>query len=513
VSRFKNIWRMLSKWFAIPWYPLAISAYPVLTLLATNTGQVGLEAGIRPLAVSVLFGGVLYILLWLLLRQVHKAAFLTALWLALFFSYGHAYIYIDEKFPDSNYTRWLAAAWILLFVLTLFWVTRPRLTFISSAPTLNTVALALLVMAGWQILSDIQPRSAHALALPDAPIQTDLVRPDNPPDVYFFLLDSYTRADLLQQAYGFDNSEFLDGLRQRGFFVAECSQSNYVRTEISLGSSLNLDYLQDLSDKFSPDSIKRGLLWDSLRHNAVRYNFESIGYETITVETEFEWLNIKDSDHYLSPPALSSGMNAFEGLFLRTTLARYAQDWGWVDPDSLAGVNSRDRFNTVFNNIEDIAQMPQPTFAYLHLISPHPPFVFDANGNPTDPADFWNEQRLYPADMYKKGYVDQMQFLNKKLLQAVDTILAESDVPPIIILQGDHGPWLQPKDKRMWILAAMYFPNHQDALYSTITPVNIFRLVFNLYFGGKYDVLKDVSYFSPVPKLYDFSVIPNECGE
>jgi hypothetical protein len=513
VSRFKVIWRTLGKWFAVPWYPLAISAYPVLKLLAANMGQVGWDAGVRPILVSVLFGGFLFFVLWLFLRRAYKAAFLAALWLALFFSYGHVYIYIDEKYPDSNYTTWLAVGWIVLFLLALVWATRPRLTFISAAPTLNTVALALLVMAGWQILSEVQPPSAHALALPDAPIQTDLVRPDHPPDVYFFLLDSYGRADLLQQAYRFDNSGFLNELRQRGFYVAECSQSNYVRTELSLGSSLNMHYLQELSDKFSPDSIKRTLLWDGLRHNAVRYNFENMGYETITTKTEFEWLNIKDSDHYLSPPPISSGMTEFEGLFVRTTLARYAQDWGWVDPDYLMGVSARDRFNTVFNNIDDIARMPQPTFAYLHLISPHPPFVFDAHGNPTDPADFWNERRLYPADLYKKGYVNQAQFLNKKLLQAVDTILAESDVPPVIILQGDHGPWLQPKDKRMWIFAAMYFPGHQDKLYATISPVNIFRLVFNLYFGGKYELLEDVSYFSPVPKLYDFSEMPNPCGK
>jgi phosphoglycerol transferase MdoB-like AlkP superfamily enzyme len=143
------------------------------------------------------------------------------------------------------------------------------------------------------------------------------------------------------------------------------------------------------------------------------------------------------------------------------------------------GVTARDRFNNVFDHIDDIAKMPQPTFSYAHLVSPHPPFVFDPNGNPTHPADFWNEQLLYPADLYKKGYVNQVQFLNKKLLQAVDTILEKSDVPPIIILQGDHGPWLQPKDKRMWILAALYFPDHNDKLYPTISPVNFFRFVFS----------------------------------
>jgi hypothetical protein len=177
------------------------------------------------------------------------------------------------------------------------------------------------------------------------------------------------------------------------------------------------------------------------------------------------------------------------------------------------GVGFRDRFNNVFNSIDNITQMPGPTFAYLHLISPHPPFVFDPNGNPTYPPDFWNDQRMYPGPLYQKGYLNQAQFLNKKMLQAVDTILAESDVPPVIIIQGDHGPWLQPNDKRMWILAALYLPGHNDQLYPKITPVNFFRLVFNSYFGGKYELLRDVSYFSPVPKLYDFSPVPNNCRE
>ena len=109
--------------------------------------------------------------------------------------------------------------------------------------------------------------------------------------------------------------------------------------------------------------------------------------------------------------------------------------------------------------------------------------------------------------------MNQAQFLNKKMLQAVDTILAESEVPPVIIIQGDHGPWLQPNDKRMWILAALYFPGHKDQLYPKITPVNFFRLVFNNYFDGKYELLRDVSYFSPVPKLYNFSPVPNNCRE
>ena len=505
----KNV---VTNWFSKPWYPIVLSAYPVLALLSANTGQIRPTTGVRPLAISMALGGLLFFLVWLLFRQVHKAAFLTTLFLTLFFTYGHAFIYIDEEYPKTNYTTWLAAGWIVLLLLSIFWTTRPKLTFVSSASTLNTVALALLIMPVGQIIFGSGPRGAHALGLKNAAVDSDLVRPENPPDVYFFILDSYGRSDLLYSAYGFDNSEFDSELEKRDFFVAKCSQSNYVRTEISLGSSLNMQYLQGLDESFTPKSTSRRVLWDSLKHSAVRYNFENMGYQTVSYETGFAWLDLTDTDHFMSPPPIYSGLTEFEGLFLRTTAARFTQDLGLVDPDYLLGVGFRDRFNYVFNSMEYVSKIQQPTFSYIHVISPHPPFVFDPEGNPTYPPDFWNDQRQYPSDLYQIGYVNQFQYLNKNMLEAIDTIVANSETPPIIIIQGDHGPWLQPKEKRFWNLTAIYFPEHQDQLYSTITPVNIFRLVFNTYFGGKYDILEDVSYFSPVPNLYDFSKIPNSCS-
>jgi hypothetical protein len=165
----------------------------------------------------------------------------------------------------------------------------------------------------------------------------------------------------------------------------------------------------------------------------------------------------------------------------------------------------------VFDRIDDIARMPEPTFAYIHVISPHPPFVFGPDGEPTHPADFWNEKQQYPAKLYAQGYQNQLTFLNKKMIEAVDTILANSVTPPIIVLQGDHGPWLQTREKRMWILNAYYLPGQADKLYPQISPVNTFRLIFDSYFGGQYGLLEDVSYFSPVPKLYEFSEVSNRC--
>ncbi len=166
--------KIFSVFFNTPWYPIAISAYPALALLNANAGEVQSNAVVRPLLVSILFGGILYFITWLYFRNIHKAAFLTALWLALFFSFGHVYIYIDAKYPKSNYTTWLAVGWIILFVLAAVWASRPKLTFVSSASILNMVALALLVMSVGQISFEVSPRSAQALGADHAPVESDL---------------------------------------------------------------------------------------------------------------------------------------------------------------------------------------------------------------------------------------------------------------------------------------------------------------------------------------------------
>ena len=512
MARLKGLRDLLAWLFSIPWYPVVFSAYPVLYLLSFNQGQVDPFAGVRALVVCTLAALLLFLIFWLLLRNPHRAAFLALLWLLLFFSYGHVFDVIAEKLPNLDLTPWMLGVWAGLALLAIRWAARPRLSFASAALGLNVTALGLVLMAGYQAFPQTAQAGGHRVAAEHAPIQQLKPPAGQPlPDVYYFILDSYGRADLFEKAYHYDNSGFIKALEQRGFYVASCSQSNYVRTELSLGSSLNMLYLQDLDSSFTPDSTARSRLWDSLKHSAVRYNFESLGYKTVAFANGFDWMELRDAAGYHSEPPFAGGLTDFEGLFLRTTLGRYAKDLGWIDADAMMAQTYRSRFRTVFNSLGDVARDPAPTFAYIHLISPHPPFVFGPDGRPTDPASFWNDQRLYPKDKYEQGYQNQLTYLNKQMQVGIDTILKNSPTPPVIIIQGDHGPWLQPTNKRFWILNAYYLPGHMDRLYPGISPVNTFRLVFDEYLGGDYPLLDDISYYSPVPNLYQFTKSTNSC--
>ncbi len=486
--------------------------YPALALLSVNLGEVKAYVVYRPVLVSFFLVVVLFLGSWLFFHQTQKAAFLTGGLLMLFFSYGHVFNLLGENETGIKPSQYMPFLFVLFVASSVVWVNRTDLNFKALIPSFNLISLGLVVVTICQISLKDNAIDGNPLGAKHAPVDDNLVLPANPQDIYYFILDSYGRADLLKQAYDYDNSEFIYDLRNRGFYVADCSMANYVRTEISLGSSLNMTYLQDLDETFRPESTSRRLLWNSLKHSAVRFNLERLGYQTIAFATGFAWNELTDADQFLSPPPFASGLNEFEAMFIQTTFARHLSDIGWLDPDAIMGRKYRDRFNYIFNSMDDLVKIEDPIFAVIHVISPHPPFVFDANGNPTYPPDFWNENRQYPPDLYAKGYQNQTTYLNKKMLEAIDTLIRGSNTQPIIIIQGDHGPWLQPKDKRLWILNAYYLPGHLDALYPSISPVNSFRLVFNLYFGGNYDMLKDVSYFSPVPNLYDFTEMPNLCG-
>lgn len=491
------------------WYPFLIAAYPALGLLAHNIGNVRPQAGFRPVMISMLGAGILFALIRLLARDWHRAAFVTAVWTSLFAAYGHVYLWLQEKAPDYARTNLLAGVSLLAAAAALFAATRPRVRMEAWTSPLNFASLALVLLPIGQVIwySAGQMETPRVSAAPLAEASA------SSPDIYYIILDSYTRADTLKAAYDFDNSVFLSELEQMGFDVAECSMSNYVRTELSLASSFNMDYLPALDERITPESTARSPLWNLIRHSAVMDYVQAHGYKTVAFATGFPWSEWDHADLYLEADPLRGGLTEFEGLLLGTTAYRIAEDEGWVDTKLHTFNRYRERTQFVLDTLPTIParNLGGPKFVFAHLIIPHPPFVFAEDGAPSDSLSFLNEKDQYPADKYAKGYVMQLQFINREITRVVQAILANSTTPPVIILQGDHGPWLQPKDRRLTILNAYYLPGRKNAIGDFITPVNTFRIVFNLYLGGQFQLLPNQSYFSPVPKHFDFELIPNRC--
>jgi len=163
------------------------------------------------------------------------------------------------------------------------------------------------------------------------------------------------------------------------------------------------------------------------------------------------------------------------------------------------------RIKFQIEKLSEIPEFNEPTFTFAHLMIPHHPFVFDRNGN-------YKSIKETSEKSFEDNYLDQLIYINSQLKELIIKLISNSEHPPIIILQGDEGPFphkyrinekaynwknATPSElkQKMGILNALFLPNiNPKIVYDTITPVNTFRLVFNAYFKTDYKILNDKSY-------------------
>jgi len=498
-----------------PLHPFLISAYAILALLAYNQPEIRLTAGIRALLVGLAGTGLLLLFLRFLFEDWKRAALLCSFLLLLFFTYGHIYNLSKDielfGFALGRH-RFLAPLWAVLLAVGFFLIIRRREDAQDLTGTLNLFTLVILLFPILQILifqtGELWGRSESVELPPEA---QDLQLPaDGAPDVYYIILDAYTRDDSMEAIYHLDNTPFLSSLEEMGFYVARCSQSNYAQTRLSLASSLNMNYLDAFYPEADPDSRDFTVVNHYLRDNQVREIFQSLGYQVVAFETGFSWTEWRDADIFLKPQegnsilmALLGGLNDFEALLLKTTATRILIDLREILPEQFrpnVDENPREihRQRVLFDlqQLETLPAIEGPKFVFAHIVSPHRPFVFGPNG------EFIDE-----PDDYPQAYHAQVSYLNQRLEELIPKILEASERPPIIILQGDHGG-VGNKTRRVHILNAYLLPDDGELLYESISPVNTFRVIFNTYFGGNYELLDDISYFSTVDDPYELEVIP-----
>lgn len=333
-----------------------------------------------------------------------------------------------------------------------------------------------------------------------------LIVPSNPPDIYFIILDGYARSDILQGLYDFDNSNFTNFLFDKGFTIPENNHSNYSRTTLSIPSILNMQYVHTIYP-----NVEQWPYWwlmsPLIQNSQVITALEEAGYLIATASGGWEITDLAHADLIIRSVPVQ--INDFEKILLqRSLIGRLG-----LHTERLVGgysfASQRKAILNQFESISDMTQIDETKFVFLHILSPHPPFIFGKNGEEIIPSYgfFGGDASDFPgsADDYKSGYIQQLQYVNQKTEEAIQSILTQSDEPPIIVIISDHGPGLftdfnSPDNscikERLSNFAAFYFPNvDNDLVPSDITSVNIFRFIFDQYFGTSYGLLENAYYF------------------
>lgn len=497
-------------------HPFVLAVFPILSVYAANIYEVHFTAALRSLAVS--FGSALVLVLFfrLISGSWRRAALGTSLFILLFFSYGHFYIFFSQKFPDTVLARAdiLLAIWATVLIIGTYAFLRTRRKMVEPTRLANVFSLVLLATIVFSI-----PRSAKTLGDPITwKTPTSLAPQPGPnwdgqkPDIYYIILDSYGSEAVLRDFYGVENAPFLESLRQRGFTVAEHSLTNYWKTGLSLSSSLNFHYVDDLVEMPEGSNDPRAVE-EMIAHGAARKFLEDLGYKTITFSTNFDFTDVKDAEIYY---AVKHPLTPFELNLLMGSMAIF-----WVDFAQPA--YHRAEIHQHFADLRESARVEGPKFVFAHLLMPHVPFVFDAEGNPVAPAgNVDGDSYTGGVEHYLQGYAGQVQYTNRLITEAIDSILAESSTPPIIILQGDHGPgaylmWHSVDEsclrERFPILNAYYLPGEKGTevdIPADITPVNSFRMVFNTYFDTRLPYEPNRYYAGTIDALYEFTDVTGQ---
>lgn len=501
-------------------FPLLFALYPALFLYANNVDERSPDALFWPLLLSFALGLVVWFAARLAIRDRSRASIAAFLVLLFFFTYGRLWTIVREAFFKKARADALPplAVWLVLLAGLLVLVLRTKK---NLRPLQSGLGLAVGLLIAFSLVQILTYSLGPEPTLPgDRRLQDEFKLPPQAgrdkaslPDIYYLIFDRYANEKTLKKYYGFDNTEFLDWLRAKGFYVASDSRTNYAGTKNSLASSLNMS----LMPRKGP--IRERVFYHILQEQVVAHLLQGMGYTYYHFGAWYEPTKYnRHADWNYKAGGLVDLSRDFVKNFVDTTIAgAFLQN----------KVDERINILNKFLSLEATVAKPGPKFIFFHMLLPHHPYLFGPNGEKLTIRD----TKRRPTE---KNYIDQLRYTNTRIKELLETILAGSRTPPVIIVQSDEGPAAEefpvftlPRDDekalsaartqlRFRILNAYYLPGKDPApLYPSISPVNSFRVVFDRYFGADFKLEEDRSFrkFGSSTVAKEFVPIPGRTWE
>jgi hypothetical protein len=510
------------------WYPFLFAPLPILNTLTRNPGGTRLDDAAIVTAASLLVCAVIYGIVAAVLRgRASRALVPVIVLIGLLVIYGKSAVAYFARHAGPIPPAAVVAGLAGLLLLAVWWLSR-RPQVLDRVNTFFT--LTGLLMVGWlglrfaadQVRARSVVRNSDLVRQLAQPLQVRRPALEVGPkrDIYVLVLDEYANSAVLREVFQFDNHAFEDSLRQLGFTVPRLARSNYVHTLLSLPSLLNFSHLTRVAVEAGSRSTDATLPNYLLEHNRTVAFLRQQGYRYLFFPSQW-WPSTSRSR------TADWEFQAWQGFNLgrettRSDLRRSHLSTTAFDLFHPGHRWDADHVRRTLQGLEQVPRVPEPTFAFAHLVTPHSPYVFTADcrlAGSAVPRGRSERQR---------AYTDQLQCLNRLLLQTVRTILRHSTPQPIIVIQGDHGTNLlryssapsaeavtaAQARERFGAFGAYYMPAGGAGLFGdTVTIVNVFQKVLSHYFGAQVQPAADELYVSLERTPYLFrSVDPASLG-
>jgi hypothetical protein len=487
-------------------HPLLFGAFPVLFLFRQNLWGLTLSEIALPLAATLgCIAAVQLLIGSAVTHRPRKVAVVLSLVTLLFFSYGHVWRVTTDGTGrlfglDADIVLGAAGGTIVSVVVIAIVRTARSLNVLTGV--LNVIALATLATVAVPLGAELlQNRASAETPAEDIDGLARAQATGREPDIYYLVFDRYAGGRTLQELFGYDNRDLLDFLHDRRFHVADRARANYQSTVPSLASSLNMRYLDWIADAVKGRSNSSLPMYDAIRENEVARSLQRRGYRYVHIGSRWD---VTRSSPLADTDIRNDATTEFTRVFFGSTALLPAMRHGVLTLGETDRPETARRITLKqLQQIADVRRMSGPKFVFAHLGVPHPPYVFDRTGRAVD------EQPL-GVPPKARAYLEQLRYTNTRIKEIVTKLM---DVPaaerPVIVLQADEGPypsfgyeapspWWTTTDEKLRtkfrILLATYLPGVEAGTYRSMSPVNVFRVIFNSYFGTQLDILPDESY-------------------
>lgn len=312
------------------------------------------------------------------------------------------------------------------------------------------------------------------------------------PDVFLIVLDEYSGNHSLKSNYGFNNEQFLDGLRRKGFFVAKKPKSNYNGTIFSVLSLLNMSYLDTtrIGDLKSPEAyakianeISTNYLFDFFINN--RYKVFNNSFLRMNKVSSKPYLVLPIEDRLIIEKTF--GYTLTNNFMLNIKSNKIQQMVGTFYADG-------DLYNQ--NAIKKIKDVSSDTisrvFIYTHLMMPHSPYLRDEHGRLRSFAEAHDELM---KKKYDKPYINYLKYCNEVVEGIIERIITNR-ANAVIVLVSDHGNrYIEKKHEQSDDFGNLIAVYSTDGNYSgfndTVSLVNVFRMILNNQFAQNLELLSN----------------------
>lgn len=495
----KKITLVALKWFLHLFLLPVFFTVSIYNQFAGLTGQLDLFIAFLVITGALL---ILFFLFTFFLKNKSKAALAATITGILYLFFGNIKELLTgfSVFSPISHYKILLPLLFVFYAAILYKIRKARSVYNATA-YLNVLFLLYLSIELWTFIQ-LPGGNQKNNNLPS--FDSKQLSPARP-DIYFIVADGYPSTTYQQDVLEASHNTLDSFLIDKKFFLVNNARSNYNNTAFSMSSILSMQYVDWMKGTSVTKPYHYNLAIAAIKNAPVfkLLNEQDYSLYNLSVFDIGKTISVKREDFLSTTPSAIIFYNTFWNCIRRDILPEFfpVLRERLIHKQQLDNKEHLSKYKDYNRQVSDslltIADLPasSPKFIYTHLEMPHFPYFYDSAGKAYPDEIVFGPAMIKDKERFK-NYV---AYSNAHISQLITRVLTQTNGQAVVIILSDHGINDLPgsrKEDAFSNYSAFYFPDgNYHQLYTGMSNVNTFRVLFNKYFAQRLPLLSDSSIY------------------